>query len=161
MAVESTPTTEDRNKYKKDLESEITVLRATRETEERNAKAQVEAATKAREDLKALHAQIAEITALIPEVSHETRQFIAHCQAVIRESGAKMTEMVAMVVLIAKASDSASQELTRAKKEAASVHDTAVREEAVMQRQREDLDIYHERLKKHFAEHLPDQKIIL
>lgn len=159
MTVPSTPTAADRNQHKKDLESEITKLTNIRDTARRETGEYVNAAGHARETLKGLTDKITEITALIPDVSRETREFIAHCQAITAESGLKMTEMVAMTVLIEKAAGRAAEELTRAIEDAKVVHDNTVKELSTLQTQKDDLDIYHKRLKKHFEEHLPGQVI--
>ncbi len=161
MTTATSPTTIDRNADKKKLEEEIVALKSTKDTADRETKVAIEAAEHARTTLGTLQTQITEILALIPNVSRETHEFIAHCTSIMQESGAKVREMVSMAIKIEEEACKGVKALTATKKEAEDIHTKAVAEEATMQRNREDLDIYHNRLKEHFAKHLPDQKIIL
>lgn len=161
MTVASTPTTTDRNRDKIELEAKITALNSVKDTAERETKHAVKSADLARDSLKSVETHLADLLTIIPNVTRETHEHIAYCTSVMRDCSNKMVSMLDIAVLIEKRAHEATQALEKTIQEAKTIHETAVAEEKTMQRNRADLDVYHDRLKEYFAKHLPDQQIIL
>ena len=161
MEIPSTPTVLDKNRESKRLSEEIATLKSLHESVSRETKETVRGADAALERAKAIRGEIEGLMAIRDQVARETSEFIAFCGSILREYGVKMTEMTHMASLMEKEAETASHELERAKEGAKAVHESAVVEQADIQRKKDDLDIYHERLKAYFRKHLPDQNIIL
>ena len=161
MEIPSTPTVLDKNREAKRLSDEIAALKSTHETVSRETRETVKGADAALERAKTIGKEIENLLIIRDQVARETSEFIASCRAILAEYGVKMTEMTQMAALIEKGAETASHELERAKEGAKAVHESAVVEQADIQRKKDDLDIYHARLKAYFREHLPDQHIIL
>jgi hypothetical protein len=161
MQIPTTPTTEDRNREKKNLEEKITALKSAKDNAERETKISVECADSIRETIKVLNQTVIDIMTVIPEVSHETHQFITHCNTVIRDCSAKIDGMVSLVVLLEKSAKESTEALEKARIDAKIVHVKVVEETQLMQTQRADLDIYKARIESYYAKYLPKEKIII
>ena len=161
MTIPSTITTEDKNAEIKKLSEQIAILKSAKESAERETRSAIAGADAMVERIKKQKEEIKEFDIIRQNASRDTSEFMTLCLRIIRDSGAKMREMVETARLLDKSRENASQALIYAKNEAKTIHENAVSEELGLQRRKEDLDIYYERLKSYFAEHLPDQKIIL
>lgn len=159
MEVPSTQTSADRNQEKKKHADEMAILNSQKEIATRDTKLVIEAADKASERLSEIAEKLEHTIMVVDTASRETSQFIAHCEAIMRETGSKVAEMVQMANKIEQRAAQAAKMLDNAEKESLIVHDNVVGELELLQIQRTDLDIYHYRLAEYFKKHLPDQEI--
>lgn len=150
-----------RSQEKAKLLEDIRKLAPLREKAIEDTKKAVQDADTAQARLKTVIEATEAIMAIHADASRETLEFIGVCEALMRDCGAKLKEMAQWGEMIEKKAVECAQTLADTQERARVIHEIAVAEEATMQRNREDLDIYHSRLKAYFKEYLPDQQIIL
>lgn len=162
--MSSVPTTEtavDRRQALKELDDKIAIVKSVKERAENDTKIALEGAAQAAKSAKELDEHIQAMKALIPEASREVREFMNTCAAMIKESAEINEEMRKYTAMLVDEAKKAETHLVHARRMAVEVHETALRETIIMDRQRDDLKIYEKRLRTYFDTYLPDQKIII
>lgn len=156
-----TPTAADKTKELRELGDEIAKLKSVRERAENDTRERAAAADEALQRVHNLTATTEALLSKIPEAEAEARAYIAHCNKVIADTTEITAEYLQYARAVARETEAACKNLEQVIKMADEVHQKSVDETIVLDRQRDDLQIYHKRLIKYFDEHLPGQKIIL
>ncbi len=158
------PTTEirtDTTIEERKIADRISELKSKRDRAEIDTREAVIAADEALERLKMTRDEIELLRKAIDDGSCETLAFIADCQKMMDSSGTVVKEMVVMAKALMMLAENAAQELEETRRTSQAIHDQRVKEGEILERQREDLDIYHSRLKAYFEQYLPGQKIVI
>jgi len=146
---------------KQKLAEEISKLKSIRDLAINDTKSIMLGVEDADKKVTELKNQIIILENIITTNSQETREFINHCIAVLKNSEEKLRLMIDISKEMEQRVIKATEKLAITQNEAKIIHETVVKEGELMDRQKNDLNIYHERLKAYFKEHLPDQKIVI
>ena len=129
------------------------------------AKTRADEATKYADSIDVRIAKLEEeakdLEKVVIDGSRETIEFINKCRAILTDCEAKSQKMIDIVLSIEKTGEKATDTLMTTKAEIKTLHEANVKEGELMDRQRNDLDIYHDRLVAYFEKYLPDQKVII
>lgn len=159
--VPTTETSIDRNLEKKRLETEITILKGIHERATNDTKTTVKAADEAFGRLESLKNEAVELGSVIAGVSRETLEYIRFCEALIRETSEKTIKIMDWTKELDAIVIKGSENLEKTKIEAKRIHEMTVKENEDLSRKKNDLDVYHRRLKEHFEKHLPGHVITI
>lgn len=160
-SVPQTPTATDKLEEVRKLNIEIAKLTSIKDTADRDAKAAVSAAEDAKQRALALEQRLKDLPGIVETAAKEAREFVEKCQTIVRDASVIAESAIELVKVLSGKADAAHEDLDRTQESASRVHESAVKENEGLERKKKDLGIYQKRLEKHFAEHLPDQKILL
>jgi predicted TIM-barrel fold metal-dependent hydrolase len=146
---------------RKKITQELALLQETQKQAQADLKKIIDSAEETTKKVQNLKQEMIFLEKAIINGSQETHDFIIHCMAILRESVSKVDTLKKVALEVEKQAINATETLKNAQGEAKALHEVVVREGVEMDRQKSDLDIYHERLKAYFKEHLPNQQVII
>lgn len=148
-----------RSEERKIIAKELQLLQVTKDTAIQETKKIIEAADQSTQRLNDILLKIIQISSIHKNVSRETMDFIDNCNSHIQNVTIKIREMDDWSQAVTSQLKKSDEEVKLLEIKASNIHDSIVTEEAIMQQKRNDLDIYHARLKEYFKKYLPTQKI--
>lgn len=157
--VPTTPTATDKLEEVRKLNIEIARLTSSRDVAAGAAKEAQEAADDARGRKEALDKALEALDGSMGDVAAGVREFVASCRGILQTVTEAMAEAAAQCRAIAAKVDILVAEIGGLEKTKQALLESISAEAELMSTKRADLDVYHERIKKAAAEHLPGQKV--
>ena len=159
--VPSTLTALDKTMELRRISDEIAKLKSIKERAEIDYKTIINNTDTAQKRFDTLDNQVNELIKKLIKASEETTEFLTFCQKSIRDSSENFNLILELTKQLTQKAEKAAIDLKATEDKATVIHTDIVRQQEDIERKNRDLSIYHARLKKYFAEHLPDQVIII
>lgn len=159
--VPTTITALDKTLELRRISDQISGLKVFKERAESDARTCVNAADAAKKRAEEMEVQVDRMVKVMMAAAKETTEFLVHCQTVIQSSEEPMNQVLELTRKITERVEEAGKAIQVLETKGSEIHQVIVSETENLDRKNRDLAIYHARLKKHFEEHLPDQKLII